>query len=114
MREPLDVWLYGTRLAQLEERADERLHLRWSTEAEERWGRGARLLSAALTVGVDPPPTRVRAYLEGLLPEGNARVNAALTAGVPVEDTYALIRTYGRDTPGAAIFLPAGGSDPTR
>ncbi len=53
-------------------------------------------------------------YLDGLLPEGNARVNHALTAGVPPSDTFALIREFGRDTLGAAIFTPAGTPNPTQ
>jgi serine/threonine-protein kinase HipA len=73
-----------------------------------------RLLSAQLTMGGVPSPAVVRAYLDGLLPEGNARINAAMTAGVAPDDTYALVRAYGRDTPGAAIFVPEGTADPTR
>lgn len=113
-REPLDVWLYGTRVARLREAADGRLSLEWTLEAEDRWGRGARLLSAKLATGTKPVDSLVRAHLDGLLPEGNARVNFALTAGVPPDDTYALIRIYGRDTPGATIFVPTGSDDPTR
>lgn len=113
-REPLDIWLYGTRIAQLAETATGRISLAWTQDAEDRWGRGARLLSAKLATGDRPVEALVRVYLDGLLPEGNARVNYALTAGVPPDDTYALIRTYGRDTPGATIFVPAGTGDPTR
>ncbi len=32
----------------------------------------------------------VKAYVDGLLPEGNARVNQAMT-GIAPDDTYALI-----------------------
>ncbi len=56
----------------------------------------------------------VKAYVDGLLPEGNARVNQAMSAGIAPDDTYALIGALGRDTPGAAIFVPAGAGDPTR
>jgi serine/threonine-protein kinase HipA len=113
-RDPLDVWLYGTRIAQLHEDTQQRVTLQWSSDAEARWGFGARLLSAKLAVGSTPPPALVRTYLDGLLPEGTARVNHAMTAGVAPDDTSALIRVYGRDTPGAAIFVPAGADDPTR
>ncbi len=112
--EPCDLWLYGTPIARVHEDAQHRLHLAWTDEAEHRWGRGVRVLSAKLTIGTVPPPEVVRAYLDGLLPEGNARVNAALTARVGPDDTYGLVRAYGRDTPGAAIFVPAGAPDPTR
>lgn len=113
-RDPLDVWLYGTRIAQLQEDTRGRITLQWAPEAEERWGHGARVLSAKLAFGSTPASALVRTYLDGLLPEGNARVSHAMTAGIPPDDTYALIRTYGRDTPGAGIFVPAGTDDPTR
>ena len=113
-RGSLDLWLYGTNIARVGEDTRERLRLTWTAEAEERWGRGVRLLSAKLTMGTVPTSAVVQAYLDGLLPEGNARINAALTAGVAPDDTYALVRAYGRDTPGAAIFVPAGAPDPTR
>lgn len=112
-REPLDVWLYGTLIAQLREDTQGRLELSWAAGATERWLPGDRLLSAKLTIGTRPVPALVKAYLDGLLPEGNARVNHALSAGVVPDDTYALIRKYGRDTPGAAIFVVAGSPDPT-
>lgn len=113
-RYPLDVWLYGTHIAMLRENTRGRLQLVWTEQAEQRWGSDARLLSAKLAVGTMPPTAVVGAYLDGLLPEGNARVNAAMTAGVAPDDTYALVRAYGRDTPGAAIFVPEGSPDPTR
>lgn len=114
MREPLEVWLYGTRMASIVEARDDALDLAWEPDALERWGRGARLLSAKMPLGDKPVAPLVKNYLDGLLPEGNARVNHALSAGVPPDDTFALIRAYGHDTPGAAIFVPAGAGDPTR
>lgn len=111
---PLDVWLYGTRVAQLAESPRAAISLTWTPDAVERWGRGARLLSAKLAIGDAPVGALVRTYLDGLLPEGNARVNHALTAGVAPDDTFGLIAAYGRDTPGAAIFVPAEHGDPTR
>lgn len=114
MREPLDIWLYGTRTATVQEGPNGRLELDWSAEAADRWGPGARLLSAKMPIGRKPVSALVKNYIDGLLPEGNARINYAMSAGVPPDDTFALIRTYGRDTPGAAIFVPGGAGDPTR
>lgn len=111
-RAPLDVWLYGTRIATVAERND-RLSLAWHPEAVERWGPGARLLSAKLDIGAEPVSSLIKAYLDGLLPEGNARVNHALGAGMAPDDTFGLIHAFGRDTPGAAIFVPTGAPDPT-
>jgi serine/threonine-protein kinase HipA len=112
-REPLDIWLYGTRVATLRD-LDGRLALDWTPDALDRWGPGARLLSAKLTIGDDAVPPLIKNYLDGLLPEGNARVNHAFGAGVPADDTFALIRAYGRDTHGAAIFVPSGANEPTK
>lgn len=110
----LDVWLYGTHLATLTRTRDDRLALEWTSAALERWGIGSRLLSAKLTIGERAVPALVHNYIDGLLPEGNARTNHAMTAGVPPDDTFALIRAYGRDTLGAAIFVSADEGDPTR
>jgi serine/threonine-protein kinase HipA len=108
----LDIWLYGVRIATVTESRD-RLTLSWSADATERWSPGTRVLSAALPVGERVVSPLVGAYLDGLLPEGNARVNDAMSVGVPPDDTFGLIRTYGRDTPGAAIFVDEGDADPT-
>jgi serine/threonine-protein kinase HipA len=113
MRDPLDVWVYGTRIATITEEPNGRLSLSWTTDAQDRWAAQVRILSAKLTIGVRPAPALIKAYLDGLLPEGNARTNHAMSAGVSPDDTFALIRSYGRDTPGAAIFVPAGTADPT-
>lgn len=113
-REPMDVWLYGTHIATMTEASRQRVSLRWTEQALERCGPGAQVLSAKLHVGSTPSDVLVKAYVDGLLPEGNARVNQAMSAGVAPDDTYALIGALGRDTPGAAIFVPAGAGDPTR
>lgn len=109
----LEVWLYGTRLADLTESASGKIELAWTTDAVERWGPGARLLSAKLSIGDRPVSALVRTYLDGLLPEGNARTNHALSAGVAPDDTFGLIRAYGHDTLGAAIFATPDEGDPT-
>ncbi|NYI79480.1 HipA domain-containing protein [Nocardioides panzhihuensis] len=113
MRDPLDIWIYGTRIATLSEAYDGRLALSWTDESQERWPEGTRLLSAKLTIGDVPVPALVKNYLDGLLPEGNARTNHAMSAGVPPDDSFAMIRSYGRDTTGAAIFVTEGADDPT-
>lgn len=109
----LDVWIHGTRIARIEEAYDGRLSLRWTSEATDRWTPGARVLSAKLPVAETTVSALVRTYLDGLLPEGNARVNQAIAAGVPPDDTFGLARAYGRDTPGAAQLVDAGSPDPT-
>lgn len=113
-REPMDVWLYGTHIATVSESSRQRVSLRWTEQALERWGHGAQVLSAKLDIGTTPLDVAVKAYIDGLLPEGSARVNQAMSAGIAPDDTYALIGALGRDTPGAAIFVPTGAGDPTR
>jgi len=113
MAEALDVWLYGTHVATITEDSRQRLGLTWTADALQRWGPGARLLSAKLPVGSPVTPSLIKNYVDGLLPEGNARVNHALEAGVGHDDSFALIGVFGRDTPGAAIFTPKGSKDPS-
>ncbi len=108
----LDVWLYGTRLATLS--GPERPGLSWADEGIARWGAGSRVLSAKLPIGSSVVSALVRTYLDGLLPEGNARVNHAMAAGLSPDDSLGLMAVYGRDTPGAAIFVEHGHGDPTR
>jgi serine/threonine-protein kinase HipA len=116
IREPLAVWLYGTRIGLLSERGDQTT-LSWTEEAYQRWGGGSRVMSRLLPLsrpGTGPHPRRVRAFIDGLLPEGNFRVNYAMDAGLDSADTYGLIARYGRDTAGALVFQPLGLSDPKR
>ena len=113
-REPLGVWIYGTRSATITESASGRLSLEWTSAATERWPLGSRILSAKLPVGEPVASPMVKNYLDGLLAEGNARTNYALDAGIPPDDTFGLIRAYGLDTPGAAVFAPDSAQDPER
>ncbi|MGN6605646.1 MAG: type II toxin-antitoxin system HipA family toxin [Jatrophihabitans sp.] len=116
-REPLAVWLYGTRIATLAETRDGRLQLRWTDDAYDRWGDGSRVMSHLLPLSVPtrtPHAARVKVFLDGLLPEGHARVNHAMEAGLRPEDTFGLIARYGRDTAGALVFQPADEPSPLR
>lgn len=114
MTDRLDIWLYGLRVAHIETATDGRIRLDWTSDARDRWGEGTRVLSAKLPIGTQPVPALVRNYLDGLLPEGNARTNHAMTAGLAPDNTFGLIRAYGRDTTGAALFVEPGTGDPTR
>ncbi|BDZ62340.1 hypothetical protein GCM10025873_21310 [Demequina sediminis] len=113
-RESLGVWIYGTRAATIAESTNDRLSLAWTSEAAERWPLGSRILSAKLPIGEPVGSPMVKNYLDGLLPEGNARTNHAFDAGIPPDDTFGLIRAYGLDTPGAAVFAPDSARDPER
>lgn len=113
MSAALSVWLYGTRVADLAENGD-KLRWSWTSEALSRWGLNSRVVSHLLPITrADASPARVRVFLDGLLPEGNARVNWAIDAGLAPEDTFAMVGVYGRDTAGALIFQDASEPPPS-
>lgn len=116
-REPLAVWLYGTRIANLYEDGNDKLALRWTDQAYERWGSGSRVMSNLLPLSVPtkaPHPTRVKVFVDGLLPEGHARTNYAVEGGLRPDDTFGLVARYGRDTAGALVFQPIDEPAPLR
>lgn len=103
----LSVWLYGIRTATID-RERGRLRLVYTEEALGRYPLGVPLLSLSLPL----TPRRythgvVRPFLDGLLPEGEARQAVANDVDVLRDDTYGLIRALGRDCAGALVILPA-------
>jgi len=113
-REPLDVWLYGTRVATIADHGRE-IRLQWSQDAYQRWGQGGRVISHLLPIdrpSEHPHHLRVRAFLAGLLPEGNTRERYAHAAGVTSDDVFGMIRAYGKETAGALIFVEEGAPEP--
>ncbi|EWT03339.1 phosphatidylinositol kinase [Intrasporangium oryzae NRRL B-24470] len=113
----LAVWLYDTHIADLHADHRGRPGWTWSDAAYGRWGSQSRVVSHLLPVtspGTRANPARVRVFLDGLLPEGNARTNYALSAGVAPEDTFGLISAYGRDTAGALVFQGLAEDAPDR
>lgn len=105
----LDAWLYGTRIATLTRgRRTGGIDLAWCDQALERWGYGSRIVSSLLPLGESAHPVAVKAFLDGYLPEDRSRVHHAVEAGVSWEDTFGLIRAYGRDLAGALIIVPEG------
>ncbi len=107
MSSELSIWLYGIRVASIQQERG-RLRLSYTEEALGRYPLGAPLLSLSLPL----TPQRythgvVRPFLDGLLPEGEARQAAANDFNVLREDTYGLIRALGRDCAGALVIQPA-------
>ena len=107
MADELAIWLYGIRVASIAQERG-RLRLIYTEEALERYPLGVPLLSLSLPL----TPQRfthglVRPFLDGLLPEGEARQAAANDFNVLREDTYGLIRALGRDCAGALVIQPA-------
>lgn len=107
----IDIWLYGTHLAQVLDAGAGRLRLAYGADAIGRWGLGSRILTVAAplsTTTLTPAPTS--AIIEGLLPEGEAldRLKARFGVQYPAE----LLRLLGRETVGAVVALPEGESIP--
>ncbi|CAN5754644.1 type II toxin-antitoxin system HipA family toxin [soil metagenome] len=112
MTDELAIWLYGIRVASINQERG-RLRLTYTEEALGRYPLGFPLLSLSLpltpqqfTHGV------VRPFLDGLLPEGEARQAAANDFNILREDTHGLIRALGRDCAGALVIQPADAPAP--
>jgi len=100
----LAVWLNGVKIAVVDQKRG-RLSLAYTTDALDKYPLGSPLLSFSLALkreryghGV------VRPFLDGLLPEGEARQAVAREFGVDRDDTYGLIRELGRDCAGALVI----------
>jgi serine/threonine-protein kinase HipA len=103
----LSIWLYGMRVAVVEQGSNRRLRLRYTEEARGRFGLGTPLLSLNLPVVDDPfPNARTRAFLDGLLPEGETRATLAAEFDLVANDTFGLLRELGRDCAGALVVQP--------
>lgn len=103
----LSIWLYGTLVARIEQGSNGRLRLQYTDEARSRFGLGTPLLSLNLPI-IDQafPNARTRAFLDGLLPEGDTRATIAAEFNLVANDTFGLLRELGRDCAGALIVLP--------
>lgn len=107
----LDAWLYGTLVAHIERDRDDRVRLRFTDDALERWGHGSAVLSGLLPLSDRAPsPAAAGAWLRGLMPEGRARGHLARRAGVAPDDVVGFLAVHGRDTAGALALVPAGAS----
>jgi serine/threonine-protein kinase HipA len=104
----LAVWLYGDRVATID-RHRGRPRLIYTEDALGRYALGTPLLSLSLPVSERRYPQGiVRAFIDGLLPEGEARKSIARDFGLRADDTYGLIRELGRDCAGAVVIQPVG------
>jgi serine/threonine-protein kinase HipA len=106
--EELAVWLYGARVAVIDRDRRGRPTLQYTDEALRRYALGTPLLSLAMPLARQRYPQGVtRAFLDGLLPEGEPRTVIAIDVGVDRDDTFGLIRELGRDCAGAVVIQPA-------
>jgi serine/threonine-protein kinase HipA len=101
-REPLAVWLYGVRIAELTSTKPAEITCRYTPEALERWPLNTPLLSCSLPLST----RRLRAdiFFSGLLPEGRHRQAMAAEARVPAYDTFGLLERFGKDVAGAIVI----------
>lgn len=106
MGEALAIWLSGTKVALVEQERG-RLRLAYTEDALDRFPLGSPLLSLSLPLTSRRYPQGVvRAFLDGLLPEGDARRAVADDFDLVTSDTFGLIRALGRDCAGALIIQP--------
>lgn len=76
----------------------------------ERHGSGPALLSNSLPLRSEPfSADTTRAYVEGLLPQGEHRRRVAKELGIDPADGFALVAALGSDCPGAVTFMPGEG-----
>ena len=106
-RPPLHVWLYGEHLGTLTSPSFQRLRFEPDDGVTRRWPLGSTVLSVALPFnGRTPNGVPVRAFFEGLLPEGEARTVLEREFGVARGDSFGLLTELGRDCAGAVTLTP--------
>ncbi|GMR11219.1 MAG: hypothetical protein BMS9Abin28_2046 [Anaerolineae bacterium] len=108
----IELWLYGTRLAKINDAGAGRSRLTYLGDAIDRWGLGSRILTVSaplVTTTLTPAPTA--AIVEGLLPEGDAlnRLKVVFDISHPAQ----LLGVIGRESVGAVIALPEGEAIPS-
>jgi serine/threonine-protein kinase HipA len=112
MADPLAIWLYGHQVAVVEKERNDRLRLSYTEDALAIYEGGTPLLSLALPLTRDRYPNAVtRAFLDGLLPEGEPRNAIAADLDLLASDVFGLLAALGKDCAGALIVQPQ--DDPT-
>lgn len=107
MSADLAVWLYGSRVAVIDKDRSGRPRLTYTPECLSRYEPGTPLLSLTLPVRPERYPQGVvRAFIDGLLPEGDIRRVIAEDLGLRANDTFGIIRALGRDCAGAIVIQP--------
>lgn len=112
MADALAVWIYGRKVALITNER-RRIRLEYTLEARSAFPGGTPLLSLQLPVTNERYTNDiVRSFLDGLLPEGEARRVIAEDLGVRSDDTFALIGALGRDCAGAIVIQNDGNPKP--
>ena len=114
MPDQLAIWLYGRKVAVVEQPRPRTMRLAYTAEAIEHFTLGTPLLSLNLPLVTTSYANGVTtAFLDGLLPEGGTRDSMAAKLELVASDTFGLIRELGRECAGAIVVLPDDGSIPT-
>lgn len=101
--EPLGVWLEGTHIADLTTKGGS-IRCRYTDEARSLAPTGSPLISCSLPLSTGRP--NATAFCVGLLPEGQHRLAMAALAKIPANDTFGLLRRFGKDVAGALVISP--------
>lgn len=106
----LGVWLGQDHVANINERRTGSITLDYTDDALARYPIGRPLLSVSMPLrpGHRYPPAVTGPWLEGLLPEGEARTQIEAVFGVRRGDVFGLLEAIGRDCAGAVQLLPPG------
>ena len=113
MADPLAIWLYGRQVAVVERERKDRLRLSYTEDALATYESGTPLLSLTMPLTQDRYPNGVtRAFLDGLLPEGESRQAIAADLDLPASDVFGLLAALGRDCAGALIVQTQGEPPP--
>ena len=103
----LAIWLYGHQVAIVEKQRNNRLRLSYTEYALDNYEGGTPLLSLAFPVTRERyPNAATRAFLDGLLPEGEPRRVIAQDLDLPASDVFGLLAVLGKDTAGALVVQP--------
>jgi serine/threonine-protein kinase HipA len=109
----LAIWLYGGQVAVVEREQKGRLRLSYTDDALSSYEGGTPLLSLALPLTRDRYPNGVtRAFLDGLLPEGEPRRAIAADLDLPASDVFGLLAALGKDCAGALVIQPQDDPSP--
>ncbi len=107
----LVVWMHAQPIAELTDRAQRGVDLRYLPAVLDRYDRNVPLLSCSLPV--QPKRVDATSFFDGVLPEAPHRSELAARAEVIVSDTFGLLARYGRDVAGALVVMADDEPPPT-
>ena len=109
----LAIWLYAHQVAVVEKQRNNRLRLSYTEYALDTYEGGTPLLSLAFPLTRDRYPNgATRAFLDGLLPEGEPRRAIAQDLDLPASDVFSLLAALGKDSAGALVIQPEDAPPP--